>query len=87
MGSQSQRRNDTAIILHQTAGNSLLTGQTHHKLVKRDFSVFIPQRFSLFFFFLAGRLYRGEFETLTMLILILVACLTLRGHEAGLLHA
>ena len=26
--SQSQRRNDTAIVLHQTAGNSLLTGQT-----------------------------------------------------------
>ena len=26
--SQSQRRNDTAIVLHQTAGNSVLTGQT-----------------------------------------------------------
>ena len=25
---QSQRRNDTAIVLHQTAGNSVLTGQT-----------------------------------------------------------
>ena len=36
--------------------------------------------------FLVGRLYCGEFYTLTMLILILVACLTLRGHEAGLLH-
>ena len=23
-----ERRNDTAIVLHQTAGNSLLTGQT-----------------------------------------------------------
>ena len=26
--SQSQRRNDTAIVLHQTTGNSVLTGQT-----------------------------------------------------------
>ena len=26
--SQSQRRNDTAIVLYQTAGNSVLTGQT-----------------------------------------------------------
>ena len=26
--SQSQRRNDTAIVLHETAGNSVLTGQT-----------------------------------------------------------
>ena len=26
--SKSQRRNDTAIVLHQAAGNSLLTGQT-----------------------------------------------------------
>ena len=26
--SQSQRRNDTAVVLHQTAGNSVLTGQT-----------------------------------------------------------
>ena len=27
-GSQSQRANDGAIVLHQTAGNSVLTGQT-----------------------------------------------------------
>ena len=26
--SQSQQRNDTAIVLHRTAGNSVLTGQT-----------------------------------------------------------
>ena len=26
--SQSQRRNETAIVLHQTTGNSVLTGQT-----------------------------------------------------------
>ena len=26
--SQSQRRNDSAIVLHQTAGNTVLTGQT-----------------------------------------------------------
>ena len=26
--SQSQRQNDSAIVLHQTAGNTVLTGQT-----------------------------------------------------------
>ena len=66
----------------------MLTGQTqssvNHKLVKRDFSVYIPSEI-FFLFFLAGRLYCGEFSI--MLILIFVACLTLRGHEAGLLYA
>ena len=52
--------------------------------MKRDFTVFIPQIFSLeifCLFFLAGRLYCGEFLTLTMLIFILAAYLKLRGHE------
>ena len=47
---QSQRRNDIAIALHHTAGNTVLTAKHNHTIVKRDFSDFLPQRVSVFSF-------------------------------------